>query len=83
MIIRNTPFYNANIQQNQQNNAPANQVEKQEAGESLATNAPINEGENKVDNIKSQVENGTYKIDINKTADKMAQDLLLDIKVYK
>lgn len=37
----------------------------------------------KVERIKNAVDDGSYKIDINKTADKMAQDLLLTINVFK
>ncbi len=33
---------------------------------------------NQVETIKQQVDDGSYKIDTQKTADKMAQDLLLE-----
>ncbi len=35
------------------------------------------EGKTKLENIKSQIENGEYKIDIDRLAKKMAEELLL------
>ncbi|MGX2982902.1 flagellar biosynthesis anti-sigma factor FlgM [Helicobacter sp. 23-1045] len=75
MIVRNTPFAPHSMQTQ---NLPNNQNEK------VADSAKSTDTQNdKVTNIKKDVENGAYKIDINKTADKMAQDLLLDMKVYR
>ncbi|MGX3010602.1 flagellar biosynthesis anti-sigma factor FlgM [Helicobacter sp. 23-1044] len=75
MIVRNTPFASHSMQTQ---NLPNNQNEK------VADSAKSTDTQNdKVTNIKKDVENGAYKIDINKTADKMAQDLLLDMKVYR
>lgn len=81
MIVRNSPFPT----QMQTTQTPTNQ-QNQEVKDSTNNETPptnLDEKEQKVSDIKQQVDNGTYKIDINKTADKMAQDLLLDIKVYK
>lgn len=78
MIVRNSPFppqmQNAQNAQNTQN-------PKVDSAD-ISTNK-LSQNEQKVSDIKEQIDNGTYKIDINKTADKMAQDLLLDMKVYK
>lgn len=35
-----------------------------------------NQRENKVQNIKDTIANGTYKFDLDKTSEKMARDLL-------
>lgn len=81
MIVRNSPFPT----QMQTTQTPQNQQNQEVKDSTNAETSPTNldEKEQKVSDIKQQVDNGTYKIDINKTADKMAQDLLLDIKVYK
>lgn len=81
MIVRNSPFPT----QMQTTQTPTNQQNQEVKDSTNNETSPTNldEKEQKVSDIKQQVDNGTYKIDINKTADKMAQDLLLDIKVYK
>lgn len=81
MIVRNSPFPT----QMQTTQTPPNQQNQEVKDSTNNETSPTNldEKEQKVSDIKQQVDNGTYKIDINKTADKMAQDLLLDIKVYK
>lgn len=78
MIVRNSPF--PSQMQNAQN-AQNTQNPKVDSAD-ISTNK-LSQNEQKVSDIKEQIDNGTYKIDINKTADKMAQDLLLDMKVYK
>lgn len=83
MIVRNSPFP-PQVSMNSQD-------KKVNDKEKVADNAPDSQDSqveqvaeaDKVSDIKQQIDNGTYKIDINKTADKMAQDLLLDIRVYK
>ncbi len=84
MIVRSSPFP-SQVSMNSQNDKKVNDKEK------VADNAPDSQDSqveqvaeaDKVSDIKQQIDNGAYKIDINKTADKMAQDLLLDIRVYK
>lgn len=78
MIVRNSPF--PSQMQNAQN-AQNTQNSKVDSAD-ISTNK-LSQNEQKISDIKEQIDNGTYKIDINKTADKMAQDLLLDMKVYK
>lgn len=78
MIVRNSPF--PSQMQNAQN-AQNTQNPKVDSAD-ISTNK-LSQNEQKISDIKEQIDNGTYKIDINKTADKMAQDLLLDMKVYK
>lgn len=80
MIVRNSPFP-SQMQATQNSHQQNQKVQDSAKEETLPTD--LNENEQKVSDIKQQVDNGTYKIDINKTADKMAQDLLLSIKVYK
>lgn len=79
MIVRNSPF--PSQMQSAQNTQTQNPKVDSEKGD----NSPekLSQNEQKISEIKEQIDNGTYKIDINKTADKMAQDLLLDMKVYK
>lgn len=85
MIVRNSPFPSQVSINSQNDNKKVNDKDK------VADNAPLPQDSkaqqvaetDKVSDIKQQIDNGTYKIDINKTADKMAQDLLLDIRVYK
>lgn len=85
MIVRNSPFPSQVSINSQNDNKKVNDKDK------VADNAPIPQDSkaeevaetDKVSDIKQQIDNGAYKIDINKTADKMAQDLLLDIRVYK
>ena len=85
MIVRNSPFPSQVSINSQNDNKKVNDKDK------VADNAPLPQDSkaqqvaetDKVGDIKQQIDNGTYKIDINKTADKMAQDLLLDIRVYK
>ena len=85
MIVRNSPFPSQVSINSQNDNKKVNDKDK------VADNAPLPQDSkteqvaeaDKVSDIKQQIDNGTYKIDINKTADKMAQDLLLDMKVYK
>lgn len=84
MIVRNSPFPS---QVNQVNLPSDNKIsnDKKEVAPTSTQDSQtkaVAQGD-KVDNIKQQIDNGTYKIDINKTADKMAQDLLLDIRVYR
>lgn len=80
MIVRNSPFP-SQMQSAQNTQNPQNPKVDSAKGD----NSPekLSQNEQKVSEIKEQIDNGTYKIDINKTADKMAQDLLLDMKVYK
>lgn len=80
MIVRNSPFP-PQMQSAQSTQNPQNPKVDSTKGD----NSPekLSQNEQKVSEIKEQIDNGTYKIDINKTADKMAQDLLLDMKVYK
>lgn len=75
MIVRNSPFP-SQMPINSQNDKVADNAPQDIKTEQVAE-------ANKVSDIKQQIDNGTYKIDINKTADKMAQDLLLDIRIYK
>lgn len=85
MIVRNSPFPSQVSMNSQNDNKKVNDKDK------VADSAPLPQDSkteeiakaDKVGDIKQQIDNGTYKIDINKTADKMAQDLLLDIRVYK
>lgn len=81
MIVRNSPFPSQMSATQNAQNTQNQKVQDSQKEETLATN--LSENEQKVNEIKEQIDNGTYKIDINKTADKMAQDLLLDLKVYK
>lgn len=86
MIVRNSPFPSQVSINSQNDNKKVNDKDKEVAPS--ATDSQDSKVEqvaenDKVSDIKQQIDNGTYKIDINKTADKMAQDLLLDIRVYK
>lgn len=88
MIVRNSPFPTPiNTPPNQKTDATTENKPK-----NLSTEAPKEaesqeseevKREQKIKDIKQEVDNGTYKIDINKSADKMAQDLLVEVKVYK
>lgn len=85
MIVRNSPFPSQVSMNSQNDNKKVNDKDKVADSAPLPQDSKTEEiAENdKVGDIKQQIDNGTYKIDINKTADKMAQDLLLDIRVYK
>lgn len=80
MIVRNSPFP-SQMQSAQNTQSPQNPKVDSAKGDSAPEK--LSQNEQKVSEIKEQIDNGTYRIDINKTADKMAQDLLLDMKVYK
>ncbi len=85
MIVRNSPFP-SQVSINSQNDKKVNDKDKDSAPNAVDSQDSKTEKvaePNKVSDIKEQIDNGAYKIDINKTADKMAQDLLLDIRVYK
>ncbi len=80
MIVRNSPFPTQTI--NPQNDSKV--AEKEQVAPTAKPESPApTEEVNKVSDIKKRVEDGSYQIDINKSADKMAQDLLLDIRVYR
>ncbi|RDU65081.1 flagellar biosynthesis anti-sigma factor FlgM [Helicobacter sp. MIT 14-3879] len=86
MIVRNSPFPTSmNSQQSQKIDSVDNKVEEvtQQSQKMPEIDYVEAQNEQKVQNIKKEIDNGTYKIDINKSADKMAQDLLVDLKVYK
>ncbi len=80
MIVRNSPFPTQTI--NPQNDNKVTEKEQVAPNSKPESPAPTEEV-NKVSDIKKRVEDGSYQIDINKSADKMAQDLLLDIRVYR
>lgn len=77
MIVRNSPFPPINT-----TNATdrANEANRDATSTQSASETQEND---KVSDIKERVENGTYKIDIGKTADKMAQELLLEMRVFR
>ena len=80
MIVRNSPFPTQVINpQNDNKLADKEQVAPDAKPESPAPTEEVD----KVSDIKKRIDDGAYQIDINKTADKMAQDLLLDIRVYR
>lgn len=81
MIVRNSPFPTQVI--NPQNDDKKVADKEQVASDSKAESPAPTEEVNKVSDIKKRVEDGSYQIDINKSADKMARDLLLDIRVYR
>lgn len=81
MIVRNSPFPAQTI--NPQNDNKKVADKEQVAPDSKAESPAPTEEVNKVSDIKKRIDDGTYQIDINKAADKMAQDLLLDIRVYR
>lgn len=84
MIVRNSPFPSQPGINPQNDNKTIKEKEKSESIQTTEnTMLESTPKSDKVSDIKQQIDNGTYKIDINKTADKMAQDLLLDIRVYK
>lgn len=82
MIIRNSPFPSQVSINSQNDNKKINDKDKLEPNPRDSKAEKVAESD-KVSDIKQQIDDGAYKIDINKTADKMAQDLLLDIRVYK
>lgn len=80
MIVRNSPFPAQTINpQNDNKVAEKEQVTPDLKAESSSPTEEVN----KVSDIKKRIEDGSYQIDINKSADKVAQDLLLDIRVYR
>lgn len=80
MIVRNSPFPTQVI--NPQNDNKV--TEKEQAAPNSKPESPTpTEEVDKVSDIKKRIEDGSYQVEINKSADKMAQDLLLDIRVYK
>lgn len=81
MIVRNSPFPAQTINPQNDNKKVANK--EQVTPDSKAESPAPTEEVNKVSDIKKRIDDGTYQIDINKAADKVAQDLLLDIRVYK
>lgn len=81
MIVRNSPFP-SQMQSAQNTQNPQNPKVADSTKDDVSP-TKLSENEQKVSAIKEQIDNGAYKIDINKTADKMAQDLLLDMKIYK
>lgn len=86
MIIRTGDLPTAlNPQNRNQTNETINETKQDSTNIASASNTIKNELDNskKVEEIKEKVNDGSYKIDIKKTADKMAQDLLLSINVYK
>lgn len=83
MIVRNSPFPSQVSMNPQSNDKKVNNKEKEVVSNVQDLKAEQVAETDKLNDIKQQIDNGTYKIDINKTADKMAQDLLLDIRVYK
>ncbi|MDE6885929.1 MAG: flagellar biosynthesis anti-sigma factor FlgM [Helicobacteraceae bacterium] len=91
MIVRSGPFPSSSIntQQNQKaDKKDVQNIKEDKVNETSSSTDNVNyadeiDNSQKVQNIKEQIDNGTYKIDINKSADKMAQDLLLEVKVYK
>lgn len=85
MIVRNSPFPSQVINPPNDNKKVNDDKDNKEV---VPQNAPTDSteasaGVDKVSDIKQRIEDGAYQIDINKTADKMAQDLLLDIRVYR
>ena len=80
MIVGNSPFPTQTI--NPQNDNKV--TEKEQVAPNSKPESPTpTEEVNKVSDIKKRIEDGSYQVEINKSADKMAQDLLLDIRVYK
>lgn len=80
MIVRNSPFPAQTI--NPQNDNKVTEKEQVAPNSKPESPAPTEEVD-KVSDIKKRIEDGSYQVEINKSADKMAQDLLLDIRVYK
>lgn len=80
MIVRNSPFPAQTI--NPQNDNKVTEKEQVAPNSKPESSTPTEEVD-KVSDIKKRIEDGSYKVEINKSADKMAQDLLLDIRVYR
>lgn len=84
MIVRNSPFPSQVINPQNDNKKVSDKDKEPEVTPDSKPESPApTEEVNKVSDIKKRVEDGSYQIDINKSADKMAQDLLLDIRVYR
>lgn len=80
MIVRNSPFPAQTI--NPQNDNKVTEKEQVAPNSKPESPTPTEEVD-KVSDIKKRIEDGSYKVEINKSADKMARDLLLDIRVYR
>lgn len=84
MIIRTGDLPSALNTQNKQQSNNIDDTKKENSAASIASAAnsigDASEVDNskKVEEIKKQIDDGTYEVDVNKTADKMAQDLLLE-----
>lgn len=78
MIIR-TGLTPLNIQQNTHEKIDSNlSTHKKTDTSTISSNSEIIDNSQKTQDIKEQIENGNYEINNQKTADKMAQDLLLE-----
>ncbi|WP_456380373.1 flagellar biosynthesis anti-sigma factor FlgM [Hydrogenimonas sp.] len=63
----------------QNNNTVLNDVQKKEAQETSQVEKQAVEKQSRVEELKKQIENGEYKIDLRAVATKMAQELKPDM----
>ncbi|RAX54372.1 flagellar biosynthesis anti-sigma factor FlgM [Helicobacter sp. 16-1353] len=83
MIIRTGGLPSTLTTHTQQSQPNDTNTKKQDSTTNISSAANVVENANGIDNtkkvedIKKQIDDGTYKVDVEKSADKMAQDLLL------